>query len=85
MADKIFQRKDEIIAAATLADLFKVPSARCHPLHLNREGEYAVDLVHPKRLVFRPAGNPAAYQTADGQLDRSKVTEVTLWEVIDYH
>lgn len=30
---------------------------RCHPLHNNRKGQYAVDLVHPYRLVFEINGN----------------------------
>ena len=32
---------------------------RCHPLLNNRKGQYAVDLVHPFRLVFKKHGDTA--------------------------
>lgn len=29
---------------------------RCHPLHGNRDGQYAMNLAHPYRLVFTKQG-----------------------------
>ena len=52
MADKIHQRIDEIGAADTVEMMIQFHIGRCHPLTQNRKGQYAVDLVHPYRLVF---------------------------------
>ena len=57
MADKIHQRIDEIHAADTVEMLMEAHIGRCHPLTGNRKGQYAMDLVHPKRLVFEKRGN----------------------------
>lgn len=71
MADKIHQRIDEIQAADTVEQMIQYRIGRCHPLHQNREGQYAVDLVHPKRLVFEKKGN---------EIQIAYIIEVT-----DYH
>ena len=52
MANKIHQRIDEISAADSVEMLVKHCIGRCHPLSNNRKGQYAMDLVHPYRLVF---------------------------------
>ena len=52
MAELIHQRVDEIKAAASIEMLVQFAIGRCHPLQGNRKGEYAMDLVHPYRLVF---------------------------------
>ena len=57
MADKIHQRIDEISAADTVEMMIQFRIGRCHPLTQNRKGQYAVDLVHPYRLVFGKNGN----------------------------
>ena len=44
---------------------------RCHPLHQNRKNQYAVDLVHPMRLVFEKRGT---------QIQIANITEI-----VDYH
>lgn len=74
---KLFQRVGEIRAADNLAILRTLRAARCHPLHNDRKGQYAVDLVHPRRLVFLPE--------YDGTFEERLVTDVVLIEVIDYH
>jgi proteic killer suppression protein len=50
----------------------------------DRKGQLAVDLVHPRRLVFEPANDPVPAK-ADGGVDWSKVTEIVILEVVDYH
>ena len=53
-AEKLKVRLAELKAAVTLEDMGRVPAARCHELAQDRKGQLAVDLVHPKRLVFEP-------------------------------
>jgi proteic killer suppression protein len=71
-------------AADTLEDLGKVPGARCHELTADRKGQLAVDLVHPRRLVFEPDHNPRP-EKPDGGLDWQQVTRVIITEIVDYH
>ena len=83
-AERLQQRLEELRAAATLEDMRSLPGARCHELTQDRKGQLAVDLVHPRRLVFEPANDPAPTK-ADGGLDWLKVTEIVILEVVDYH
>ena len=71
MAEKIHQRIDEITAASTVEMMIKYHIGRCHPLTQNRKGQYAVDLVHPFRLVFEKIG------------DEIQIANIT--EIVDYH
>ena len=52
MAEKIHMRIDKISSADTVEMMIQCHIGRCHPLINNRKGQYAVDLVHPYRLVF---------------------------------
>ena len=52
MAAKITMRLNEIKSALTVEELVKYRIGRCHPLEGNRRGQFAMDLVHPYRLVF---------------------------------
>ncbi len=83
-AERLQQRLEELRAAATLGEMRLLPGARCHELTQDRKGQLAVDLVHPRRLVFEPAHDPVPTK-ADGGLDWSKVTEIVILEVVDYH
>lgn len=71
MAGLIHQRIDEIAAADTVEMMIRFHIGRCHPLQHDRKGQYAVDLVHPYRLVFEKHGN--------------KVQIPHIVEIIDYH
>lgn len=72
-------------AAATLADLMKLPGARCHQLTGDRKNQFAVDLGHPYQIIFTPADNPAPLKE-DGGIDLAKVRSVTILAVKeDYH
>jgi proteic killer suppression protein len=77
------QRLAEIKAADTLADLGKLPGARCHELKGDRKGQLAVYLGHPRRLIFQPDHNPLPEKPDEG-LDWQRVTQVTIIEIIDY-
>ena len=84
MARKLQQRLMELKAASCLADISKIPPARCHPLSGNRDGQLSVDLDHPYRLLFIPADDPIPF-TQDGGLDWTKVSEIEIIEIIDPH
>ncbi len=78
------QRFAELRAADTLADVRHLPRARCHELVGDRKGRLAVDLVHPKRLIFEPDHDPMP-RKPDGGLDWGAVTHVRVLDVVDYH
>lgn len=71
MAEKIHHRIDIIAATDTVEELVMFRFGRCHALHGNREGQYAMDLVHPYRLVFIKNG------------EEIQIAEVQ--EIVDYH
>lgn len=71
MAEKIFQRVDEIGAADTVEMMIQFHIGRCHPLTQDRKGQYAVDLVHPYRLIFEKKG---------GEIQIANIVEI-----VDYH
>ncbi len=71
MAEKIQQRIDEISAADTVEMMIQFHLGRCHPLLQDRKGQYAVDLVHPYRLVFEKRG--------------SEIQIANILEIVDYH
>lgn len=71
MAEKIQQRIDQITAADSVEMLIEFHIGRCHPLKQNRKGQYAVDLVHPYRLVFEKKGD--------------EIQIAIVLEIVDYH
>ena len=83
-AELIRRRLDDLRAADILADIGHLPPARCHELHGDREGQLAVDLKYPYRLVFEPANDPIP-RKADSGLDWAKVTAILIISVEDYH
>ena len=52
--------------------LVKLNIQRCHPLHQNRRGQYAMDLEHPLRLIFE--------KDDEGNVHIVKIVDIT-----DYH
>ena len=71
MAEIIDQRIGEIRAADSVEMLMKFHIGRCHQLKLNWKGQYAVDLIHPYRLVFEKHG------------DVIQIAHII--EIVDYH
>jgi len=71
MAEKIHQRIDEIKAATNVEMMLQLGIGRCHPLKGDRKSKYAVDLVHPYRLVFEKKGN--------------EIQIANIFEIVDYH
>ena len=84
MAEKLKARLAVLKNARTLADVPSSPPERRHSLQGRREGQYAVDLVHPHRLVFAPSGEPVPEREGGG-VDMTRVTAITIIEVVDYH
>ncbi len=71
MAVMIHRRIDEMTAAVSIEEMVKTGIGRCHHLSNNRKGQYAVDLVHPYRLII---------EESDGMVHIAKIIEIT-----DYH
>lgn len=82
-ATKIMQRIKEFEAAENLEDIFQLPGPRCHELKGTREGVFSVDLIHPYRLLFKPAA-PVPTK-ADGGIDVASVREIVILSVEDTH
>lgn len=83
VATKIVIRINALESAATLEDLRHL-AGNYHELHGDRAGQIAVTLTRNLRLVFTPTKQPPPTK-ADGGMDWSAVTAVTLLEVTDYH
>ena len=71
MVELISLRIDQIRAADSVEQMIKYKIGRCHQLEGNRKSQYAVDLVHPKRLVFEKKGK--------------EINIVNILEIVDYH
>ena len=71
MAEKIHQRIDEIDASDTIEEMVQYHIGRCNPLKGNRKVQYAMDLVHPYRLIIEQIG------------DEIKIANIM--EIVDYH
>ena len=84
IADKVRLRITEFEAASSLGDISKLPPARCHELSNNRAGQLSVVLNGNMRLIFMPKHDPVPTLPSGG-LDWSRVTEILILEVIDYH
>jgi len=83
-AKKIKLRMAVLRAAANPAQVPKSPPDRCHELSVSRPGQFAVDLIHPYRLIFEPANDPVP-RKADGGIDLVMVTKIRILSVEDYH
>lgn len=71
MAEKIHQRIDEMTASETVEMMILFHIGRCHALSQNRKGQFAVDLVHPYRLIFK--------------MDDNEIQIAKILEIVDYH
>ena len=71
MAEQIHHRVDQITAADSVEMMIQFHIGRCHPLKQDRKGQYAVDLVHPYRMVFEKRGD--------------SIQIAYIIEIVDYH
>ena len=84
LAQKIKLRMNVLRNAPNLAAVPSTPPDRCHGLKAERAGQFAVDLSHPHRLVFKPSKTPPT-KNKDGDIDKGKVISITIIEVVNYH
>jgi proteic killer suppression protein len=83
-AKKVRTRLTELRAAENLNQISFLPQARLHPLKGDRNGQFAVDVKQPYRLVFKPNHTPVPVKP-DGGVDLLKVTDLLILDVEDYH
>jgi toxin HigB-1 len=83
-AKKIKYRMAILSTANSLDEVPSRPPERRHELVGNRKGQFAVDVRHPKRLIFKPNHNPLPRKD-DGGLDLKKIYAITIIELEDYH
>ncbi len=84
MARVIKRRMAVLRNAPNLSRVPTTPPMRLHQLTGDRLGQFAVDLSHPRRLVFEPNQDPLPMGDTGG-LDRRRVTAILILEVVDYH
>ncbi|MDO8806704.1 MAG: killer suppression protein [Elusimicrobiota bacterium] len=83
LAKVLRRRLDDLRAVPNLQIMRNLPG-RCHELTGARSGQLAVDLEHPKRLVFAPANETLPVKN-NGGLDWAGVTVIEIIEIVDYH
>lgn len=79
-ARKIVQRLNQIEAAESLGMLVQYKIGRCHPLKGNRQGQFALDVEQPLRLIIEPKLECGAKWEHWPSIRKIRVLEVT-----DYH
>ena len=84
MARTIMSRMAVFRAARDLGLVPTTPPERRHQLVGDRDEQFAVDLVHPYRLVFEANQEPVPRRD-DGGIDTEQVTAITILDVVDYH
>ena len=84
MARTIMMRLAVLKSSRSLSLVPTTRPDRLHQLIGDRRGQFAVDLVHPFRLIFVPNHDPVPLKE-DGGIDRDKVTAIRMLEVVDYH
>jgi proteic killer suppression protein len=65
-AKKLRTRMAELKAASSVTELC---AGRPHPLSGDRKGQFALDLVHPQRVVFEPAHDPIPRKNDESNQD----------------
>ena len=84
MARTIEMRMVFLRQAPTLSSVPTRPPQRRHMLSGERQGQFAIDLVHPFRLIIEPKHDPVPL-LQDGGVDTTKISSVTIVEIVDYH
>lgn len=83
-AKKIKQRINELESWDNLYDISRLPALRLHPLKGNKKGEWAVDIQKNWRICFEISRNPLPL-LENGGIDLSKVKEIKIISIEDYH
>ena len=80
----IMRRMAVLRASAVLAEVPHTKPERRHKLSGKRSDEFAVDLKHPYRLIFKPDHEPLPRKD-DGGIDLTQITAIKILGVEDYH
>jgi len=80
----IMRRMAVLRASPVLAEVPHKKPERRHELSGKRSGQFAVDLKHPFRLIFKPDHEPLPRKD-DGGLDLTQITAIKILGVEDYH
>jgi proteic killer suppression protein len=80
----IMKRMVFLKAAGNLYRVPVTPPYLRHQLTGNYKGCFAVNVKHPYRLIFRPINDPLPV-LGDGGLDLTRVTDIEIIGVEDYH
>lgn len=80
-AKKLRARLADCQAVACVSELV---AGKPHPLKGDRLGQFSLSLEGGKRLVFKPTHKPVPVKD-DGSVDWSKVTEICVVFIGDYH
>ena len=82
---RVIRVRMAVLRAAPNLELVPItPPERRHQLRGDRDEQFAVDLVHPFRLVFDANHEPLPRKD-DGGIDTEQVTAITILDVVDYH
>lgn len=76
-AVRIIRRISELQAAANLHDISQLPQTRLHSLTGDRKGQFAVDILHPYRIILTASDGSTA--------DLRTIKIVHIISIIDYH
>ncbi len=82
MTKLIFRRLNQLLASPTLEAMHNL--GRCHELKGDRAGCFAVDLVHPQRMIFKPDDETKEYLEGR-EIKWPKVRSVEILSIEDYH
>ena len=74
----IIQRYNELDNIPNLGMMIKFRVGRCHSLKGNLKGKYALDLVHPLRMIIEPV-----FESDSKEI--SEVVYISIVKMEDYH
>lgn len=80
----IMRRMAVLRASPVLAEVPYTKPERRHELSGKHSGQFAVDLKHPYRLIFKPNHEPLPRKD-DGGIDLTQITAIKILGVEDYH
>lgn len=83
MAGVIQVRLADLASVEALAEMRMLPG-RFHELTADLKGHFALDLVHPDRLIFRPTEVPPP-RLENGAMDLKAIRSVVVVGIGDYH
>jgi proteic killer suppression protein len=83
-ARRLQARLTELDQAASLEEIRRLPHARAHQLHGDRDEQVSLDVTNPRRLIVEVNQDPVP-RLPDGGLDWASITAVRVVEIADTH